>query len=150
MLLLFVLFLFISPADVHTAPYYSFFYPQIPQPPDPLGFLYLQSPFLYIFWLTGLAAFCGGVYATLGLAASALLRHPLAALAVPIGVFALGDYFTTRSLKLALLGPWKSSLLPYTNQGAPWQIVAQYALLLLTCLICFLIFARRGRLLGDR
>jgi hypothetical protein len=115
----------------------------------PLAWIYSLPPLLMALALLAWMALFGAVYASLGLAAGALLDHPQIALAAPFAGFAVADYIVERSVRLGFLAPPGATLLPFAySEITLGQIAFQLGALLLAALVVIRIFADKWRSLS--
>ncbi len=113
---------------------------------EPGAFL-LPSLSGYVALSLGLGLAFGAGYASLGLAASLLVRSPFAALGAPFVVYSAGYYIipTSAHLRWALVST-EAALLPESGLFSP---LAQYLGLALVVWVCWAAFGRRQTLLQD-
>lgn len=120
---------------------------ELGQPRGILAGLYMQQPDLYILALIGLAACFGAIYASFGLAVSALLPNRYVALASPFLLYMVADFVSVRARRLGPLWSPERSLIPYIDDQATFLIIlAQFALLAAFSALLLALFARRVRM----
>lgn len=147
-LLMFGLLILIGPVDFSTQTFFSNSTMNPAGPWGPLGWLYRESPYIYLAFLLVTALSFGFVYALLGLAVSAMINNRYVALAAPLVLFQVLTYLETRSLRI--LPAWNPSYTLFPFEAYERFTLAnqaiQIGLLLLAALACLALFARKARM----
>lgn len=120
---------------------------ELGQPRGLLAGLYAQQPDLYILALVALAACFGAIYASFGLAVSAVIPNRYVALASPFLLYMAADFVSVRARRLGPLWSPERSLIPYVDDQVTFLVIlAQFALLIAFSALLLALFARRARL----
>lgn len=115
--------------------------------PGPLGYLYGQSPDVYILFLIGLAFIFGAAYSSLALALSMFIHNRYIVLATPFLLFIVVEFM----LQILRLGNWGPivALAPWIRTSASSFVpIAGTGIVFLASLVCLMVMARKEQVDG--